>query len=95
MASSLSCRQRCTSNLALGEELPETTSADYGCDKLNRALRAEIDESASSTLHSPTSRPLSCPTTVKIVIKVITHCGDEGLQEGGGSNACREDERRI
>ena len=49
-------------------------------DKLKRALRADIDESAWSTLYSTTSRPFALPETGKIAVKVINHYGDEVLK---------------
>ncbi|MBU2578343.1 site-specific DNA-methyltransferase [Patescibacteria group bacterium] len=56
------------------------TGADEPYDKLKRALRAEIDEAAWSSLHSTTSRPFEKPATGKIAIKVINHYGDEVLK---------------
>lgn len=49
-------------------------------DKLKRALRAEIDDAAWSTLYSTTSRPFDPPSTGKIAVKVINHYGDEVLK---------------
>lgn len=49
-------------------------------DRLKRALRAEIDESAWATLYSTTSRPFDKPKTGKIAVKVINHYGDEVLK---------------
>jgi adenine-specific DNA-methyltransferase len=56
------------------------TGAEEPYDKLKRALRAEIDESAWSTLYSTTSRPFDLPKTGKIAVKVINHYGDEVLR---------------
>jgi adenine-specific DNA-methyltransferase len=56
------------------------TGADEPYDKLKRALRAEIDEAAWSTLYSTKSRPFPRPETGKIAIKVINHYGDEVLK---------------
>jgi hypothetical protein len=56
------------------------TGADEPYDKLKRALRAEIDEAAWSTLYSTTSRPFAPPETRKIAVKVINHYGDEVLK---------------
>jgi adenine-specific DNA-methyltransferase len=56
------------------------TGADQPYDKLKRALRADIDEAAWSTLYSTTSRPFPKPATGKIAIKVINHYGDEVLK---------------
>ena len=56
------------------------TGADEPYDKLKRALRAEIDETAWSALYSTRSRPFDPPATGKIAIKVINHYGDEVLK---------------
>jgi len=56
------------------------TGADEPYDKLQRALRAEIDEAAWSSLYSTVSRPFARPATGKIAIKVINHYGDEVLK---------------
>jgi len=49
-------------------------------DKLKRALRADIDEAAWSSLYSTISRPFAQPESGKIAIKVINHYGDEVLK---------------
>ncbi len=56
------------------------TGAEEPYDKLKRALRAEIDEAAWSSLYSTVSRPFDSPKTGKIAIKVINHYGDEVLK---------------
>jgi len=56
------------------------TGADQPYEKLKRALRAEIDESAWSALYSTKSRPFEKPDTGKIAVKVINHYGDEVLK---------------
>jgi adenine-specific DNA-methyltransferase len=56
------------------------TGADQPYEKLQRALRAEIDESAWSALYSTTSYPFDPPKTGKIAVKVINHYGDEVLK---------------
>jgi adenine-specific DNA-methyltransferase len=56
------------------------TGADEPYEKLKRALRADIDESAWSTLYSTTSRPFATPDSGKIAVKVINHYGDEVLK---------------
>jgi adenine-specific DNA-methyltransferase len=56
------------------------TGADNPYDKLKRALRAEVDESAWSMLYSTKSRPFDPPETGKIAVKVINHYGDEVLK---------------
>jgi adenine-specific DNA-methyltransferase len=54
--------------------------ADEPYEKLKRALRAEVDESAWLMLYSPISKPFDAPTTGKIAVKVINHYGDEVLK---------------
>ena len=56
------------------------TGGDEPYEKLKRALRAEIDEGAWSTLYSTVSRPFAPPETGKIAVKVINHYGDEVLK---------------
>jgi len=56
------------------------TGADETYKKLQRALKAEIDEDAWSTLYSTVSRPFDPPTTGKIAVKVINQYGDEVLK---------------
>jgi len=56
------------------------TGADDPYDKLKRALRAEIDEAAWSSLYSTVSRPFDKPESGKIAVKVINHYGDEVLK---------------
>jgi len=56
------------------------TGADEPYEKLKRALRADIDEAAWSSLYSTISRPFDPPSTNKIAIKVINHYGDEVLK---------------
>jgi adenine-specific DNA-methyltransferase len=56
------------------------TGADQPYQKLQRALRAEIDEAAWSSLYATVSRPFDPPSTGKIAVKVINHYGDEVLK---------------
>ncbi|MFH1097775.1 MAG: site-specific DNA-methyltransferase [Candidatus Desantisbacteria bacterium] len=56
------------------------TGAEEPYDKLKRALRAEIDEAAWSSLYSTVSRPFNKPESGKIAVKVINHYGDEVLK---------------
>jgi adenine-specific DNA-methyltransferase len=56
------------------------TGADQPYDKLKRALKAEINEEAWSSLYTTVSRPFDPPTTGKIAVKVINHYGDEVLK---------------
>ena len=53
------------------------TGAGEPYEKLQRALRAEIDEAAWSALYSTRSRPFQKPRTGKIAVKLINHFGDE------------------
>lgn len=54
--------------------------ADQPYDRLKRALRAEIDESAWSMLYSAQSSPFDKPKTGKFAVKVIDHYGGEVLK---------------
>ncbi len=56
------------------------TGADEPYKKLQRTLRAEIDEDAWASLYSTKSRPFDSPGTGKIAVKVINHYGDEVLK---------------
>jgi len=56
------------------------TGAGDPYDKLKKALRADIDEAAWSTLYSTVSRPFDKPSTGKIAVKVINHYGDEVMK---------------
>ena len=56
------------------------TGADQPYEKLQRALRAEIDEAAWSALYSNQSYPFDAPASGKIAVKVINHYGDEVLK---------------
>ena len=56
------------------------TGADEPYKRFQRALKAEIDEDAWSTLYNTVSRPFEAPSTGKIAVKVINHYGDEVLK---------------
>jgi adenine-specific DNA-methyltransferase len=56
------------------------TGSDAPYQKLQRALRAEIDEAAWQSLYRTVSRPFTPPETGKIAVKVINHYGDEVLK---------------
>jgi adenine-specific DNA-methyltransferase len=56
------------------------TGADEPYEKLKRALRADINEEAWSSLYSTVSRPFDKPRSRKIAVKVINHFGDEMLK---------------
>jgi adenine-specific DNA-methyltransferase len=62
------------------------TGADEPYKKLQRALKAEIDEDAWASLYSAVSRPFEAPPTRRIAVKVINHYGDDVLKvhEMGG-----------
>ncbi len=49
-------------------------------EKLQKALKAEINEEAWETLYSAVSHPFREPATGKIAVKVINHYGDEVLK---------------
>ena len=49
-------------------------------ESLAKALRADIDADAWSTLYSTVSRPFAAPATGRVAVKVINHYGDEILQ---------------
>ena len=56
------------------------TGAGEPYEKLKRALRADVDESAWSMLYSTISRPFDMPEKGKIAVKVNNHYGDEVLK---------------
>lgn len=56
------------------------TGAGEPYERLKKALRAEVNESAWQILYSTTSRPFDVPKTGKIAVKVINHYGDEVLK---------------
>ena len=56
------------------------TGADEPYERLQRALRADIDEAAWASLYSTRSRPFPVPESGKIAVKVINHYGDEVLK---------------
>jgi len=56
------------------------TGADDPYKSLKRALRADIDEEAWSTLYRTRSRPFLVPATGRIAVKVINHYGDEVMK---------------
>lgn len=59
------------------------TGGDKPYEKLQRALRAEVDEAAWAELYATKSRPFDRPETGKIAVKVINHYGDEVLKVFG------------
>ena len=56
------------------------TGAKEPYANLKRALRAEIDEAAWSSLYRTVSQPFDKPETGKFAVKVINHYGDEVLK---------------
>lgn len=54
--------------------------ADKPYEKLRKALKADINETAWDELYSTVSRPFPKPKTGKIAIKVINHYGDEVMR---------------
>ena len=59
------------------------TGGDKPYEKLQRALKAEVDEAAWAELYSTKSRSFDRPDTGKIAVKVINHYGDEVLKVFG------------
>ncbi|MDG4551714.1 MAG: site-specific DNA-methyltransferase [Candidatus Contendobacter sp.] len=59
------------------------TGGDQPYEKLQRALKAEVDEAAWAELYATRSRPFDRPDTGKIAVKVINHYGDEVLKVFG------------
>ncbi len=53
---------------------------DKPYEKLKKALKADISESAWEELYSTRSRPFPNPKTGKIAVKVINHYGDEVMK---------------
>ena len=66
------------------------TGADEPYQKLQRALKAEIDEDAWASLYSTVSRPFDPPSTGKIAVNVINHYGDEVLKVYGVNSAAAQ-----
>jgi len=56
------------------------TGTDEPYAKLQRALRAEVDEEAWASLYRTRSRAFPLPLSGKIAVKVVNHYGDEVLQ---------------
>ncbi len=56
------------------------TGGDRPFEKLQKSLRAEIDEEAWASLYATKSRPFDRPKSGRIAIKVINHYGDEVLK---------------
>lgn len=56
------------------------TGAQKPYERLQRSLRAEIDEDAWASLYRTESRPFPMPESGKIAVKVINHFGDEVMK---------------
>jgi adenine-specific DNA-methyltransferase len=56
------------------------TGADRPMEKLKKALKADVDENAWSSIYGTVSRPFKNPSNKKVAIKVINHYGDEVLK---------------
>ena len=56
------------------------TGGNEPYESLRKALRADIDEAAWTTLYSTVSRPFPPPPSGQIAVKVIDHYGDEIIQ---------------
>jgi adenine-specific DNA-methyltransferase len=54
--------------------------ADKPMEKLQKALKASVNEEAWHSLYGTKSRPFDKPSTGKIAMKVINHYGDEVLK---------------
>jgi adenine-specific DNA-methyltransferase len=54
--------------------------ADKPYEKLKKALKADINETAWEELYTTVSRPFPKPKTGKIAVKVINHYGDEVMK---------------
>ncbi len=54
--------------------------ADRPYERLQKALRAQIDEAAWASLYATTRRPSDPPKTGTIAVMVINHYGDEVLK---------------
>ncbi|PWR75456.1 site-specific DNA-methyltransferase [Methanospirillum stamsii] len=59
------------------------TGADKPYDKLKKALKAEVNESAWEEIYRTVSRTFLVPESGKIAVKVINHYGDEVLKVFG------------
>jgi adenine-specific DNA-methyltransferase len=59
------------------------TGSEEPYEKLKRALRAEVDETAWSSLYKTESQPFDPPSKGKIAVKIINHYGDEVLKVFG------------
>ena len=57
-----------------------TSIARRSRSRKRKALKAEINEEAWSTLNSDTSRPFNKPESGRIAVKVINHLGDEVMK---------------
>jgi adenine-specific DNA-methyltransferase len=56
------------------------TGADKPLEKLQKALKTEVNEEALESIYGTKSRVINKPSTGKIAIKVINHYGDEVLK---------------
>jgi adenine-specific DNA-methyltransferase len=56
------------------------TGAEEPYTRLQKSLKAEIDEDAWASLYRTESRPFPVPATGKIAVKVINHYGDEVMK---------------
>jgi adenine-specific DNA-methyltransferase len=59
------------------------TGGDQPYEKLKKALKADVDESAWESLYCTKSRPFPIPVSGKVAVKVINHYGDEVLKVFG------------
>ena len=61
------------------------TRSDEPYARLQRTVRAEINEEAWASFYSTVSRPFARPETVRVVVKVINHYRGEVLKVYDGS----------
>jgi adenine-specific DNA-methyltransferase len=59
------------------------TGADNPYEKLEKALKAEVNESAWKEIYRTVSRPFPVPESGEIAVKVMNHYGDEVLKVFG------------
>lgn len=56
------------------------TGADRPMERLQKALKSEVNDEVWSSMYSTQSRPFPLPNSKKIAVKVINHYGDEVLK---------------
>jgi adenine-specific DNA-methyltransferase len=56
------------------------TGTDKPMERLEKAMRTQVDSEAWDSIYGTVSRPFPKPKTNKIALKVINHYGDEVLK---------------